>query len=368
MNLPFRREVFNLCKKLQKNDGTEAIKKVIMSIKFTKEDKETGKIPENAHGDFIQLAEHINTQFHGYLFTDDYADKIQLPAFTKIEHLTSEERILIERGHKTLTRLIELCLIDISKKSKIVADAMSPYYLYRELSLNNDIKPLLNDSEYNDLVQAFKKGKVYKVLYDSDIALIFDKLNLNQMQSLLGSINKELSMSFVDDVPPGLNNLSMKLINKQMGLPDVLYAFSVMIYALKESLRIACQLLFGAICGGDLIVLDNNNLINIEKRMSSIICNYYKVFIQGRIFSFAGPLIGDILLMDCYDSNDSHIHEFGMITSTTIQFGGEYGQTSKISFITVDDELIPISNITQAILQHGLPKIDPSLILNNPPF
>lgn len=170
-------------------------------------------------------------------------------------------------------------------------------------------------------------------------------------------IEKEFSTGYNEDIPSDLSALSMRLLNKQLNAPDILYAYAIMIYALKESLRMACQLLFGAICGGDLVVLNNDNLINIENRTSSQICNFYKVFVQGALFSVVGNLVGDVLLMDCDDSTNNHIHEFGMVTSTTIQFGGEFGETSKISFVIVDNELIPISNITNTILNHGLPNI-----------
>lgn len=357
MSLSFRNAVFSLCKKLQKNEDAQMIKTLITSLNLTRENKTTGEIKKCLHGDFAQLAKQSNNQFLGYLFVDDNADKLQLPAFVKLEHLTSDERVLIERGHQTLMRLIELCLSDICKKSRIVADAMNPYYLFKKVTLNSEIKPLLDDNDYEDVVRTFKNGRVYKALYDSDIALFFNNVDLQQMQALISIINKEFSTSYCDDVSSDLRNLSMRLMNEQINAPDALYAFVILIYALKESLRMTCQLLFGAICGDGLIVLNNENLINIESKVSSQICNFYKVFVQGCIISVVGHLVGDILLIDCDDCNNEHIHEFGMITSTTIQFIGEYGQTSKISFIIVDDELIPISNITQTILRHGLPKM-----------
>ena len=104
-------------------------------------------------------------------------------------------------------------------------------------------------------------------------------------------------------------------------------------------------------------MLNNDNLIKIENKTSSHICNFYKVFVQGALFSVVGNLVGDVLLMDCDDSKGNHIHEFGMVTSITIQFGGEFGENSKISFVIVDNELITISNITNTILSHGLPNI-----------
>lgn len=244
------------------------------------------------------------------------------------------------------------------EKSPIIADAISPYFLYKSVTLNNDSISLFEDSEYDNLVKAFKSGKVYKAVYDSDIDR-FSKIiiNKNNLQAIMTIMEREFSTGYNEDIPPDLSTLSVRLLNKQLNAPDILYAYAIMIYALKESLRMACQLLYGAICGGDLVVLNNDNLISIENRTSSQICNFYKVFVQGALFSVVGNLVGDVLLMDCDDSTNNHIHEFGMVTSTTIQLAGEFGQTSKISFVIVDNELIPISNITNTILSHGLPKI-----------
>lgn len=220
MNQSFRSEVFKMCKKLQNDKTAVSIRAAIHSIKFTKENN--GKIEKNAYGDFIQLAEHSSNQFHGYLFADDYADKIQLPAFFNVGHLTSAERELIETGHKTLTRFVELCIDDISKKSKIVADAISPYYLYKSVSISNGAKSIFEDNEFDNLVKAFKNGKVYKALYESDIAKFFNIMNVNQMQTLMGITNKEFSTGFTDDVPSDIRTLSIKLMNNQMDAPDAL--------------------------------------------------------------------------------------------------------------------------------------------------
>lgn len=276
MSLSFRNEVFALCKKAQKNMAAKEISNTIMALKITKGNISSGEIPRNPHGDFAQLAEHSNNQFHGYLFVDDNADKIQLPAFLSIKRLSNEERMAIEKGHKTLTRFVELCLNDMREKSPIIADAISPYYLYKGVSLNNDTISLFEDSEYDDLVKSFKSGKVYKALFGSDIDRFSQIINKNNLQALMAVIEKEFSTGYNEDIPSDLSALSMRLLNKQLNAPDILYAYAIMIYALKESLRMACQLLFGAICGGDLVVLNNDNLINIENRTSSQICNFYR--------------------------------------------------------------------------------------------
>ena len=357
MSQSFRNEIFTLCKELQKNGKNKEISDTIKSLRFAKRDAATKEIPKNLHGNFAQLAEQNNSQFHGYLFVDDNADKIQSPAFIGIKHLSAEERCVIEKGHKTLTHFIDLCLNDIRNKSSIIGDAINPYYLYKSVIISDDSPSLLDDSAYDLAVKAFKNGRLYKALYSTDIDNLAQIMNTGNLQLVISRIEKEFNTGYNDEISPNINAFAMRLLNKELNAPDILYAYAIVIYALKESLRLACQLLYDAICGGDLVVLNNDNLIRIENRVSSQICEYYKVFVQGIMFGFIGNLVGDILLIDCDVSTDEHIHEFGMVTSTTLQFGREFGATSKISFVVVDKELIPIFNITDTILRHGLPPI-----------
>ncbi len=357
MSQSFRNEIFTLCKELQKNEKNKEISDIIKSLRFSKGDAATKEKPNNSHGDFAQLAEQSNSQFHGYLFVDDNVDKIQSPAFIGIKHLSAEERYVIEKGHKTLTHFIDLCLNDIRNKSSIIGDAISPYYLYKSVMMRDDSPSLLDDSAYDLAVKAFKNGWLYKALYSADIDNLAKLLNTEKLQIVISKIENEFNTGYNNETSSNLNAFAMRLLTKELSAPDMLFAYVIVIYALKESLRLACQLLYDAICGGDLVVLNNDNLIRIENRVSSQICEHYKVFVQGIMFGFIGNLVGDILLIDCDVSTDEHIHEFGMVTSTTLQFGREFGETSKISFVVVDKALIPIFNITNAILRHGLPPI-----------
>ena len=89
----FRQEVFRLCKKLQKNETALKVKSVIYNLSVSVESKETGTIKKNAHGDFSYVAQHSNTEFHGYLFLDDSIGEIDLPKILSVNHLSSEERL-----------------------------------------------------------------------------------------------------------------------------------------------------------------------------------------------------------------------------------------------------------------------------------
>ena len=115
MNSNFRSEVFKLCKILQKKDEAKQIDELIHNLSVSSENKITGEV-------------FTNMNYSAYV---DNVDKLKFQIPLKIEPLTKSERELIERGHRTLIKFIEMCLDDISKKSLIVAEAMNPYFLFK---------------------------------------------------------------------------------------------------------------------------------------------------------------------------------------------------------------------------------------------
>lgn len=108
MSTNFRTEVFKLCKKLQKDEASQKIRKMIYDMSVVIESNEIGEKFTDSRNDFAYMAKHSNTEFHGFIFLDENIEKIDIPNFFNVEHLSSAERILIEQGHKTLTRFIDL--------------------------------------------------------------------------------------------------------------------------------------------------------------------------------------------------------------------------------------------------------------------
>lgn len=357
MPTAFRHEVFTLCKKLQKNECAQSVGLLIRDLSISVKSKETGMMIKNRHGDFAQIAQHSNSEFHGYLFLDDNVDTIEIPKFFKAEHLSNDERILIERGHKTLTRFIDLCLSDIAHESNAVAESMNPYFLYKMVNVSEMAEPLISDEELLPAVSAFKNGTVYKALMAADFTKLFKKVDITAMRVLVGTIEKEVNQSLGEDIAKDLKDFSLRLNSKLNNITDVMFAFSILMFSLKESLKLSCRLLYRAICGVELFVLNGDNIINIEKITSNTVCQFYKVFAQDLPFDYTGSEMGSILLIDCDPPYGSHIHEFGMIVSETLNLSGEFGQTTKYSFVIVNEEMIHIHQLTKEVLRIGLPTV-----------
>jgi len=352
----FRTEIFKLCKKLQKDETSRKIGELIHEMSRV-EETEVGQKITNSRNDFAYMAKNSNTEFHGFVFLDDNIGKIKMPHFFSPEHLSPEERNLFERGHKTLMRLIELCLSDIASKSNTVAAAMNPYFMYAELNLTEDTEPLLSDEELQPAVLAFKNGTVYSVLMKADFTRLFSRLDVNSMRKLVSVLETSINKSLGEDTTDDLRDFSMKLHSKLEKIEDIMFAFMILMFALMFSLKLACRLMYRAICGIDLFVLNNENIINIEKRSSTIISEFYKVLAQDIQHDFSRSEMGSILLIDCDLPSETHVHEFGMLVQQTINFAGEFGASAKYSFITVNEELIHIHRLVTEVLRIGLPNI-----------
>jgi len=357
MAADFRNEVFLACKILQKKDTAKKITSLIddlsKSSKFTENETEQN----NTHGDFAYLAKQSNNEFYSYLFIDDNIDKIELPQFLRAEHLASDERNLIESGHQTLVRFIELCLADIKQHSDVLATALNPYFLLKPIKINANATSILSDDELLPVVSAFKNGRVYKTLIDSNLAWVLSKLDINTVGTLITTAEREVNRSLGDDITHDLKEFTLKLAmtTKFSSISDVMLAYSILLIALRESLKMSCHLFFNAICGIDLLVLNNDNIINIEESISTTVCKFYKVLVQEiSINTFDDDMVR-VLLIDCDPSNEEHIHEFGMIIAETISFSRETGKTTKYSFVTIDKEMIHIYPLTEAIMRIGLP-------------
>ena len=355
MPVNFRSELFSLCKTIQNQECSKQIRDIIIKMSSVKNPIDGNEEP--LHGDFAQVANHSNNQFHGYLYLDDNIDTISLPKIFKVEHLSKDERYLIERGHRTLLRFVELCLSDIKMKSNSVAESMHPYFLYKEVRLSPESTAFVSDEVLQPAVTAFKQGSVYKAIMEADLTAFFSRVSINEMRMLVGTIEKEINESLGKNVTKDLKEFSLKLDSQFNNITDVLFAFSILLLAIKNSLALACRLLYKAICGGDLFVLNNDNIISIEKNISSVLFHYYKVFSQDIYFDRSGSGMGNILLMDCDLNHEQHLHEFGMLISETINIAGEFGQSAKYSFVTVNEEMIYLHFLIDKILEIGLPPV-----------
>lgn len=356
MSTNFRAEVFEICKKLQKNDESQKVGRLINDM-ATISKTEGNEVPNiNSYNNFSMIAESQNTEFHSYLFLDDNIETIELPKFLKINHLSSQDRTMIERGHKTITTFIDLCLAEIREKSEVVADSLNPYFLHRNVNVAKGVRGLLSEQDLKPAVDAFKKGRAYKAFMSTNIAEVFEN-NVENFRSVVAIMEKQIEHSLGKNVSPEIKEFSEKLGFNLTEANDIVFAYCVLLVGLRESLKTSSRLLYSAIRGSNLVVLNNNNIISIETIVSTVVSRFYKIFIQEENLNYFSSEIGSILLIDCELSNGNHIHEFGMLVAQTVTLTGEFGPSAKYSIVTVDEELIHIHHLIERIIEVKVAKL-----------
>jgi hypothetical protein len=83
---------------------------------------------------------------------------------------------------------------------------------------------------------------------------------------------------------------------------------------------------------------DLDSCFDIEKNSSNIVGKALTILVQGIEIIDS---MGNIVLVDCQVTNDHKIHEFCRIEGSTIEFMGEYGETTKYKMRVIDESMNP---------------------------
>lgn len=137
------------------------------------------------------------------------------------------------------------------------------------------------------------------------------------------------------------------LTGDSIGSAEILMMYTSYCYAMRQALGLAVQMLYEAIIGLEMPVMNNDNIINLVKHSSDIVYEKYVILIQGGMHDF----VGSMSLLVCDPNDEHHIKEFGEIIAMTVNYNREFGSTSRVTMVTVNEELNPIHRFTDTILQ-----------------
>ena len=350
----FRSSVFKLCKLLQKDNRVEKIRETIHNLQASVQNYNATQILKQNHGDFGYIASNQHTQFLGYLFTDESVDKINKQNPFHVTHLDEEERFVIEEAHETIVFFIDACIHDLKlrfPKSMILLD---PYSQYRQPEKKTDAKSFLNSEQIDECIYSFRSGKLYHKIIQNDALMILEDTDSNMLHQLSGIIRKQFTEDFKSISKETEEYVERLFIHKEPQMVDVLLTYCTYCYALRSSLQIASQMIFCAITGVSMLVMDNDNMIAINNHHSDSVYEKYVLLLNDIVISNG---VGNIALLKCDLPNKRHIKEFGIIMELTVSLVTEFGSSSKVTMITVDEELKRIHILTDTILSSDLGKM-----------
>ena len=356
MGVSFRTAVFNLCKKMTSCSDAERVRNLIhtLSVVVESKDDDPNIIKRPPHGDLAYIGSHQRIQFLGYLFADESVDEINKKEPFSATHLDDEERAIIESAHNTLRLFLDVCTSEIRNKYPKIGLLIDPYSRYRQPNSRHSTKSLFSESEVKECAEAFKSGILYKKTISNEALQFFERVDIQTIHQLIALQEKQFAND-MDTITKETDDFFRKLHSKSdIGAADILMMYTSYCYALRQELGLAIQMLYEAIIGLEMPVMNSDNIIDLVKHSNDIVYEKYVVLSQDIMLGFAGSGVGSIALLVCDPSDVYHIKEFGEIIAMTVNFAGEFGSSSKVTIITVDEELNPIHRFTDAILQTPL--------------
>lgn len=217
-------------------------------------------------------------------------------------------------------------------------------------------RPFLAKEDIAACVTAFKSGKLYGQLMTNATMKILESSSPQDIRDASAALDRQFAED-IDEVSDETKAfLRRVLVRTTFTAADLLMASCCYCHALMLSLALALQMLFDAIMGSDIIVMDNDCIIDIQSHQSDQVYDKYSVLLQGVLFSLASDTVGSIALLDCDPSDQRHIKAFGLIYALTVNFVGEFGETSKVSMLGLDGELNRMHHMTDALLNSAIGK------------
>lgn len=267
----------------------------------------------------------------------------------EVDELSETEYYNLKLGHYVISSFVNACITDIEKINSNIAAVLNPYAFYVGIA-NKNIKHEFDLSIFDRAVSAFKDTNIYKSLLRSNFLQALSNVPRDAIFQLVQVLERDIMRIPLDNVPNDILALKMREMNfnKQTAINknDAMALTSFKILALREMLINAISLIYSAMLGMDINVINEDNLINIEKSGSNVIYQHKTVLIQDVFMNPFKEILKDIVLLDINVGNVK-IHEFGSIRSVTFNFNQIEGHTAKISFCEIDDELNPIFNLTK---------------------
>ena len=356
MGVSFRTAVFNLCKKVSTCPEALKIRDLIHNLSVVVETAEDDPkvIKRPPHGDLAYIGAHQRIQFLGYLFADESVNEINKQEPFSATALDDDEREIIEKAYNTVRYFLDACMAEVKRKYPKIAILVDPYSQYRNPNLRCKARAFLTENDVAECVEAFKSGKVYKKIITNEALRFFDRVNDPIVHQLVAVQNKQFTDD-MDTVTKETEDYFHKLYtSSQIGVADVLMLYTSYCYALRRSLGLAAQMLYEAILGLDMPVMNNDNIIDLADHQNNIVYEKYVVLTQEVMLGFAGSGVGSMALLTCDPSETNHVKEFGEMIAMTVNLIGEFGSSSKVTMITVDEELNPIHRYTDAIMETKL--------------
>lgn len=324
-----------MCKSFSKLPISADLRELILDLNMFGEGKAVNR------SDIGFLARKQNAQFYGYLFIDEKRDTL-IEFYKKLPVITPKEKDLLLKGHSILTVLNELCLKELRIKYPNLSAALNPYGNLRSAIRVQrvDVSDCIDKREYLETASAFKDTIEHSYLMSHPCSAEIRNMNESESLRVVNTINSKIADCDIHSAPT--NILDFKTFVRHDSRQYHIFKFFLTALALREMLANMNQVLFKAVIGEPFMVLNNQNMVNLEKYTKNVMGESFTVLFRPNDIPY--DCMGNIVLMDCQMSGNYHLHKFCRVEGTSFSFSRTAG-TMLFKMREVNQSLNPFYNL-----------------------
>lgn len=326
---------FNLCKSFTKLPISADLRKLILDLNMFGEGQELNR------SQIGFLARKQNAQFYGYLFVDEKRDTL-VEFYKKLPEISPGERELLLKGHSVLTVLDELCLKELRIMYPNMSAALNPYGNLRSAFRVQrvDVSDCIDKREYLETANAFKDTVEHRYLVNHPCGAEVKRMSETENLKVVNTVSSKIADCDVHSAPT--NILDFKTFVQHDSRQYHIFKFFVTVLAVREMLANMNQVLFKAMIGEPFMVLNNNNMVNLEKYTRNVLGESFTVLFRPNDLPY--DVMGNIVLMDCEMSGNYRLHKFCRVEGTSLNFSRTPG-TMQFKMREVNQSLNPFYNL-----------------------
>jgi hypothetical protein len=326
---------FNLCNTFTKLPISADLRDLLLDLNMFGEGKEVNR------SDIGFLARKQNAQFYGYLFIEEKRDTL-IEFYKKLPQITPREKELLLKGHSIMTVLDDLCLKELRIMYPNLSTALNPYgHMRSALRVQRvDVSDCIDKREYLETASAFKNTVEHRYLMSHPCAAEIKRMTESEVLKVVNTVGSKIADCDIHSAPT--NILDFKTFVQHDSRQYHIFKFFVTVLAMREMLANMNQVLYKALIGEPFMVLNNENMLNLEKYTKNVLGESFTVLFRPSDIPY--DCMGNIVLMDCQMSGNLHLHKFCRVEGTSLSFSRKAG-TMLFKMREVNQSLNPFYNL-----------------------
>ena len=324
--MSIRSDAYATCKSVWTSPSRDSLRSVIKKLQAS----ESGYLAQGQH-----------VQILGFLVVDQRKTSIeQEMQFLHIMPLEGEDRNLLSAAHRDILQLNTRCVAPLVTQLPQCAKAIDPYSRFKyELPKTPD-GGVLSEEVLAKMAISFHEHPAIGVAIQSaepSASRMTEDKYVGAVSVFYDSLIKAGAYDAPDDVK------SIMLGQGKDSLPRIIVRHVAALTCIKASLCVLDQLIYQAILGNKLPLLDRNNIFEVGQLSNNLVCNGLSLSYQPSE-QLLRVNVHDVVLVKMEIPGLPPV-QLWHVESIHSEFSQEFGSFSRVALREVDENLNPFGHL-----------------------